>query len=49
MHYSYKKGSSTKVNGGSLHTKHWQSIFTSNILRTLYGYKLIINIDECSF
>ena len=49
MHYSDKKGSSTSVSGGSLHTKHWQFIFASKILRALYGNKLIINIDECSF
>ena len=49
MHNFYKKESSTTVKGRSLHTKHWQSIFASKILRALYGDKLIINNDECSF
>ena len=49
MRYSYKKGSSNNVKGGSNETKYYQSIYSSKILRTIFNDKLVINIDECSF
>ena len=49
LNYSYKKGGSTTIKGGSLQIKIAQSIFSAKILQLIYKDYLIINIDECSF
>ena len=49
INYSYKKGSSTTLRGGSKIIKYQQSIFSSRVLADILNSKLIINIDECVF
>ena len=49
INYSYKKGSSTTLRGGSKIIKYQQSIFSSRVLADILNNKLIINIDECVF
>ena len=47
--YSYKKGSSRTMKGGSTKTKLYQSIFASRILAKILEGNLIVNIDEWCF
>ena len=47
--YSYKKGESTTLKGGSERTKLLQSIFSSRILLKIHKDNIIVNIDEWSF
>ena len=47
--YSFKKGGSTTIKGGSDITSIQQSIFSSRMLKMICDDYLIINIDECSF
>ena len=47
--YSYKKGGSTTIKGGSEKTFILQSIFSSRLLKMIHEGYLVISIDECSF
>ena len=47
--YSYNKGGSTTIKGGSEKTFILQSIFSSRLLKMIHEGYLVINVDECSF
>ena len=49
LNYSFKKGSSTTIRGGSKIIKYQQSILSSRVLLDILNNKLIINIDEWVF
>ena len=49
MKFSYKKGNSTTLKGGSLQILLMQSIFSSRILSQIYQDRYLISIDEASF